>query len=88
MIFDLVFALLGLICLLGIAFLFSGDRKKIDWRLVVTGILLQVVFAVFVLKIPGGELIFNALSRFFVTIISFTFQGAAFVFGFLSLFWH
>lgn len=84
MIFDLVFALLGLICLVGIAFLFSGDRKKIDWRLVGTGILLQIVFAVFVLKIPGGELIFNALSRFFVTIINFTFQGASFVFGFLS----
>ena len=84
MILDLLFGVLGLICLLGIAYLFSGDRKKIDWRLVGTGILLQIIFAVFVLKVPGGELIFNTLSRFFVTIISFTFQGASFVFGFLS----
>jgi concentrative nucleoside transporter, CNT family len=84
MIVDLVFGMFGLICLLGIALLFSDDRKKIDWRLVTTGILLQIVFAVFVLKIPGGGLLFNVLSRFFVTIINFTFQGASFVFGFLS----
>jgi CNT family concentrative nucleoside transporter len=84
MILDLLFGLAGLICLLGIAFLFSADRKKIDWRLVGTGIFLQIIFAVFVLKIPGGEIIFNALSRFFVTVINFTFQGASFVFGFLS----
>ncbi len=84
MIIDLLFGMLGLFCLLGIAFLFSNNRKKIDWRLVGIGVILQLVFAIFVLKIPGGELVFDALGKFFVTIINFTFEGAAFVFGILS----
>ncbi|UCF64691.1 MAG: NupC/NupG family nucleoside CNT transporter [bacterium] len=84
MILDLLFGLFGLASLIGIAFLFSANRHKIDWRLVGMGILLQLTFAIFVLKIPGGELVFNALSQFFVTIINFTFKGAEFVFGILS----
>ena len=84
MIGDLFFGIFGLASLIGIAFLFSSNRTKIDWRLVGTGILLQLIFAIFVLKVPGGEAVFNALSRFFVTIISFTFDGAEFVFGILS----
>jgi len=84
MILDLLFGIFGLASLIGIAFLFSANRRKIDWRLVGVGILLQLTFAIFVLKIPGGELVFNALSRFFVTIINFTFEGAEFVFGILS----
>jgi CNT family concentrative nucleoside transporter len=84
MITDILFGLFGLACLVAISFLFSDNKKKIDWRLVGTGIFLQLVFAIFVLKIPGGEQVFNALSRFFVTVINFTFDGAAFVFGILS----
>ncbi len=84
MIIDLLFMVVGLLCLLTIAFLFSADRRKIDWRLVGMGILLQIIFAICVLIIPGGEILFNYLSKFFVTIISFTFEGASFVFGFLS----
>jgi CNT family concentrative nucleoside transporter len=84
MIGDLFFGLFGLACLIGIAFLFSSNRKKIDWRLVGTGILIQLIFAIFVIKIPGGETVFNAISRFFVTIIGFTFDGAEFIFGILS----
>lgn len=84
MIGDLFFGIFGLASLIGITFLFSSNRKKIDWRLVGTGILLQLIFAIFVLKVPGGETVFNALSRFFVRIISFTFDGAEFVFGILS----
>jgi CNT family concentrative nucleoside transporter len=84
MIVDLFFGIFGLTSLIGIAFIFSSNRKKVDWRLVGSGVLLQLIFAIFVIKVPGGEAVFNALSRFFVTIISFTFDGAEFVFGILS----
>jgi CNT family concentrative nucleoside transporter len=79
-----LFGLAGLACLVGIAFLFSQNRRKIDWRLVGIGLLLQMTFALFVLKVPGGEDVFYLISRFFVTLINFTFEGAAFVFGILS----
>jgi CNT family concentrative nucleoside transporter len=84
MIIDILFGIIGLTSLLGIAFLFSNNKKKIDWRLVRIGIILQLIFAIFVLKIPGGEDVFNALSKFFVTVINFTFDGAEFVFGIFS----
>ena len=84
MILDILFGLVGLAGLVGIAFLFSQNRRKIDWRLVGIGLLLQLIFALFVLKVPGGEDVFNLISRFFVTLINFTFEGAAFVFGILS----
>jgi len=84
LILDILFGLVGLAGLVGIAFLFSQNRRKIDWRLVGIGLLLQLIFALFVLKVPGGEDVFNLISRFFVTLINFTFEGAAFVFGILS----
>jgi CNT family concentrative nucleoside transporter len=84
MILDILFGILGLSCLLGMAFLFSNNRNKIDWRLVGIGLLLQLTFAIFVLKVPGGEDVFNVVGKFFVVVINFTFEGAAFVFGILS----
>jgi CNT family concentrative nucleoside transporter len=84
MISDFLFVIMGLLVLVGIAFIFSNNKRKIDWRLVGIGISMQLVFAIFVLIVPGGEFVFNALSKFFVTVINFTFQGADFVFGILS----
>lgn len=84
MIVDILFGIFGLFSLLGIAFLFSDNKRRINWQLVLSGILLQLVFAIFVLIVPGGQQVFNALSKFFVTIINFTFDGANFVFGVLS----
>ncbi len=43
---------IGIAILIGIAFLLSGYKKKIDWKLVATGLLLQIIIAVCVLKIP------------------------------------
>ncbi len=53
MIADLLFGVFGLAVLIGVAYVFSNNRKAIDWRLVITGISLQLVFAVFVLLVPG-----------------------------------
>jgi CNT family concentrative nucleoside transporter len=81
---TVLFGILGISVLLGIAWLFSNSKKDINWRLVGTGIGLQLVFAVFVILTPWGSVIFDAIGSFFVKIINFTFDGAKFVFGALA----
>lgn len=81
MITDYLFAVLGLAVLLSIALLFSNDRKNISWRLVGIGLSLQIVFALFVLKVPFGAVVFDKIGSVFVTIIDFTIEGSKFVFG-------
>jgi len=81
---TVLFGFLGISVLLGIAWLFSNSKKDINWRIVGTGIGLQLVFAVFVILTPWGSLVFDAIGSFFVKIINFTFDGAKFVFGALA----
>lgn len=78
------FGLFGLAVLIGIAWLFSSNKKQVDWRLVVTGIVLQILFAAFVLLTPWGALIFDGLSQGFVKVLSFTAAGSSLIFGGLS----
>jgi CNT family concentrative nucleoside transporter len=75
------FGLFGLAVLIGIAWLFSNNRRSIDWRLVVTGVLLQIGFAAIVLLVPGGRDVFDALGRGFVKVLSFVNEGSNFIFG-------
>lgn len=76
--------LLGLVLVTAIAFLFSKNRKRINWRLVGVGIALQFVFAFLVVKTSIGRDTFNVISRFFVWLFSFAAEGAQFVFGNLA----
>ncbi|MBX9735101.1 MAG: NupC/NupG family nucleoside CNT transporter, partial [Chitinophagaceae bacterium] len=55
--------LLGILLILGIAFLFSNNKKKINYRLVISGILLQVFIAVMVLKVPPVTRFFQMLGH-------------------------
>ncbi len=75
------FGLFGLAVLIGIAWLFSNNKRAVDWRLVVTGITLQIAFAAVVLLVPGGRDVFDALGKGFVKILSFVNEGSSFIFG-------
>ena len=85
---------IGILVLVGISFLLSNNKKKINWKLVLTGLGLQFVFAVFILRSeelrsffsPFGwpKDFFTWVSGFFVIILNFTTEGAAFVFGELA----
>ena len=75
------FGLFGLAVLVGIAWLFSNNRKAVDWRLVATGIVLQVGFAALVLLVPGGRNVFDWLSKAFVRVLGFVGEGSNFIFG-------
>jgi CNT family concentrative nucleoside transporter len=84
MIGTIAFGIFGLVVLLSIAFAFSSNRREVDWKLVASGIGLQLFFAVLVILVPGGRRFFEGLSRIFVTVISFAMEGSAFIFGSLA----
>ena len=69
---TIAFGVFGLAVLVSIAFLFSQNRKATDLRLILSGIALQVFFAVIVILVPGGREFFEFLSRIFVTVIGFS----------------
>ncbi len=73
--------LLGMFALLALAFLFSSNRKKIKWSLVLKGIGLQLILAIGILKVPFIEKAFDYVGRGFVAILGFTREGSLFLFG-------
>ncbi len=78
---DVLRAAFGLMFLVGVAYLFSLKRKSVDWRLVLTGIALQVIFGVLITQIDFVRQAFNWISRQFVVLLSFSGDGASFLFG-------
>lgn len=73
--------ILGIIVILGLAFLFSNNRKAINYRLVISGLLLQVVLAVLVLKVEVVTNFFKYLGHCMEKIEMFGREGGKFVFG-------
>jgi CNT family concentrative nucleoside transporter len=83
--FSIIRGLGGLVIVTALAYLFSPSKRSINWRLVVVGIGLQFFFALFVLKVAVGRLIFEIISKGFVRLFSFAANGAQFVFGPLAV---
>jgi CNT family concentrative nucleoside transporter len=73
--------LLGLAVMIAVALLLSRDRRRIDWRLVGTGLLLQVLFGLVVLKTDTGRAFFDQVGDIVTGLLGFQEQGARFVFG-------
>lgn len=73
--------LIGMMALVGIGFLFSENRKSINWRLIGTGIFIQLVLAIGILKVSWVQTGFDVVGQGFVKIISFTDFGADFLFS-------
>ena len=76
-----VISVLGLFSMLAIAWLLSVNRRAIRWRPVVMGTLLQVVFALIILKTELGRQAFDAMGAVITRFLDFTDAGASFVFG-------
>lgn len=84
----------GILVLLAIAFVFSNNKRRVNWRLVGMGLLIQVTFGVLVVKgsdmaavfAPLGwpKVAFETVAEGFVVLLGFTTDGAAFVFGNLA----
>ncbi|MCS6991232.1 MAG: hypothetical protein NZL95_05155 [Chitinophagales bacterium] len=77
----IVRGMFGVVVLVAICYLFSNNRRGIDWKLVGTGILLQVVFAVCILHVPLCRDLFQFISNGFVRLIQLAHHGTEFLFG-------
>ncbi|MCD6202507.1 MAG: Na+ dependent nucleoside transporter [Bacteroidales bacterium] len=73
--------ILGITVLILITWLFSSNRKAISWKVVLTGLIIQILLAVSILYIPIVRLAFEYTGKIFVKILDFTNEGSAFLFG-------
>jgi CNT family concentrative nucleoside transporter len=70
-----------MLVLLAVAYLFSANRRRIQWRTVGVGLTIQLLLAIGVLKVPAVQWFFNLLGQFFNSILNFTIAGSTFLFG-------
>ena len=77
-------ALFGITVLVGLAWAFSENRRNVPWKTVISGITLQVILALLLLKLAWARDLFLALNRIVVTIQDATTTGTFFVFGFVG----
>jgi CNT family concentrative nucleoside transporter len=73
--------LIGIVLILGIGFALSSNRKAIRWQTVAWGLGLQILFAIFVLRVPFGRELFRGLGSFVTSVLHYSYVGSAFVFG-------
>ena len=78
---SLIRGVIGMLALLIIAFLFSSNRKAINWRTVGIGIAAQLLLAIGVLKITIVQKVFEFVGQIFVLILDFTAAGSEFLLG-------
>ncbi len=76
--------ILGMLSLVFIAFLFSSNRKAIDWKIVGMGLATQLILAILILKVPFVKAIFRYLGKAFNKVLTFTEAGSKFLFGAFS----
>ncbi len=75
----------GCFVLLGIAWLLSNNKRQINYRIVIWGLLLQLIFAVIILHTTPGQTVFVYAKAAITKLLSFTDIGAQFIFGNLYL---
>ena len=73
--------LLGVATLLAIAYALSFDRKRIDWKLVGGGLLMQLIFALAMLHLPFISHLLEGCGKVFVKVMDFTEEGLTFLLG-------
>jgi len=73
--------ILGIIAILGIAYLMSNNKKNIDLRVVIWGLGLQVLFGIFILVTPFGKPIFSWFDKLIKKLLSFSNDGSEFLFA-------
>ncbi len=73
--------LIGMALIIAIGYGMSHNRKAIRWSIVAWGLGLQLLFAIFVLRVPFGQVLFRKLGQIVTTILGFSYVGSEFVFG-------
>jgi CNT family concentrative nucleoside transporter len=73
--------LIGIFAIFVTAFLLSNNPRLVNWRLVICGLSLQMILAMFILRTPWGQVLFQFLGRAVEKVLSFANDGAMFVLG-------
>ena len=81
---DYFRGLIGIFVLLAFALIFSSNKRAVDWRLVGIGVVLQAIFGFLITKVDFVANVFATVSRAFVKLLSFSEDGAIFIFGDLA----
>ncbi|HVG13287.1 MAG TPA: Na+ dependent nucleoside transporter N-terminal domain-containing protein, partial [Flavisolibacter sp.] len=75
---------IGMAFLIFVCYLFSNNRKAIDWKLVIIGLIVMICFALGVLKVNFIKILFGWVSGKFVELINIGHKGIEFIFGNLA----
>ncbi len=81
---DYLRGLIGLVGLISIAWIFSGNRKSVDFRIVGIGVLIQVVIGLLIANVDFVNQLFSWASSGFVKFLNFGLRGAEFLYGDLA----
>src|SRR6056297_1821228 len=73
--------LLGMVVIIILAWIFSADRKNVDWIVIAKGLAIQLILAISILYIPFVAFFFEFVGKIFVKILDFTDAGSTFLFG-------
>jgi len=76
--------ILGILTMLGLAYAFSTNRRAIRIKTVAWGLGLQFAFAIFVLKVPAGQKVFQVAKEGVTRLLGYSYAGSYFVFGDLA----
>jgi CNT family concentrative nucleoside transporter len=75
----------GIFVLIGFAWLLSREKRNMNWRVVIWGIILQLIIAVFIFTIPAGTKVFLFVNDIVIKVLESASAGAKFVFGRLAI---
>ena len=81
---QLAFNLLGILAVFGICWLLSWQRKSINWKLIGKAFVIQLLLAVFIVKVPLGQQVISILSDGVTAVVNCGKDGVSFVFGDLA----
>src|SRR5690606_29737276 len=73
--------IIGMLALIGISFLFSANRKAINWKTVGIGLSIQILLAIGILKVRFIQMGFTEIGKVFVNILDYTLAGSKFLLG-------
>ncbi len=79
-ILERLVSLFGIVFFIGLAWVFSNNRKAVNWKLVGVGVTMQLAFAAVIFFVPGGEYAFDAATQAVASLLEFTSQGSSFIF--------
>jgi len=78
---NVLWGIFGVTIVLGIAFLFSNNKKNINWRTIIVGVVVNTIFAFLILKWSFGRFIFQKITSVMNTIVDNGQEGIMFLFG-------